>query len=427
MITLEQARPRIEMPLGAMSMPRAPVARLADGFLHAMLYLTILSGFFVFVQPAPYEYLAAVLAFAALLARVRLDRKQMPLLLLFLIRDVSGAIALMPILHHDDSFRFLATSFYLGLTAVLFACLFADDTMRRLATLKSAYVMSGVIASILGSLGYFQLYFPIYPGLEIFSMNDRAVAGFKDPNVLGVFLIPPMMWLIVDFVIDKVRLRHVIASAIMLVGLILAFSRAAWGSFAFTTMMTLGTIFLTQPSGRTRKRIIVIVLLGTAFMAVIAAGLMSVEVVNKMLFQRAGIQQYDLEADGGRFNLQQNSIKEILVNPMGMGPWGFSKIYGMVSHNTFLGTLLNHGWVGGFAYILQVLMTLWFGLRAALVRTPWQTFLIATYFTFVALVLEAFVVDTDHWRHYYVLQGIIWGLVVATMNFSRQRQQGQYA
>jgi predicted membrane channel-forming protein YqfA (hemolysin III family) len=59
-----------------------------------------------------------------------------------------------------------------------------------------------------------------------------------------------------------------------------------------------------------------------------------------------------------------------------------------------------------------------------MVRTPWQTFLIATYTPFVGLVLEAFVIDTDHWRHFYLLLGIIWCLAAATINF-RWRQQWQ--
>jgi hypothetical protein len=422
LITLDDVTPRIDSPARAIATAQRPVSLVADRFMHALLYLTILSGFFVFVQPAPYEYLAAVLGFSALLAGVTLDRKTMPLLILFAIRDISGAVALFPILDHEDSFRFLATSWYLGLTAVLFACLVARDTMNRLATLRSAYVMSGVIASTLGALGYFQLYFHIMPGLEIFSMNDRAVAGFKDPNVLGVFLIPPLMWLIEGFIVDKVRVRHVIAAAIIFVGLILAFSRAAWGSFVFASIFMLGTIFVTQPSGRTRTRILAFVLISAVVMVGIAAALFSIDVVQKMFTQRFGLQQYDSGSVGSRFNLQENSVKEILEHPMGMGPWGFSKIYGMVSHNSFLGTMLNHGWIGGFAYTVQVLVALGLGARAILVRTPWQSFLIATYFTYLALVLEAFVVDTDHWRHYYLLLGIVWGLSIATINETRRRQ-----
>ena len=89
--------------------------------------------------------------------------------------------------------------------------------------------------------------------------------------------------------------------------------------------------------------------------------------------------------------------------------------------------MLNHGWVGGVAYLAQVLLTLVIGWCAMFVRTPWQAFTIATYLTFTALVLEGFIVDTDHWRHYYLLLGLVWGLAIANMNYvrdNRLRAQG---
>jgi len=32
------------------------------------------------------------------------------------------------------------------------------------------------------------------------------------------------------------------------------------------------------------------------------------------------------------------------------------------------------------------------------------------------------VIDTDHWRHYFLLLGMVWGLSVATMNLLQYRQ-----
>jgi hypothetical protein len=411
LITLDDARLPFELPI---KQARA-VAPLADRIMHVVLYICILSSFFVFVQPAPYEYLAVLLAIACVVAGVTINRMVIPLLILLLIRDGSGAIALQQVLQYPDATRFLATSFYLGLTSTMFACIFAQDTMRRLATLRSAYIMSGVLASLAGTMGYFDLYFKFLPGLEVFSMNDRAVAGFKDPNVLGCFLIPPLMWLIEGFIVDKIRLHNLIASIIIFIGLLLAFSRAAWGSFAFAVALLMYFLFVTQKDLRLHKRIMFFVVAGALAGVVMFALLTSIDVVNQMFVQRATVlQEYDSGGAGSRFGLQQNSLREIFDHPFGMGPWGFAKVYGLVSHNTFLGTMLNHGWVGGIAYLVFIALTLGIGFRALWVRTPWQTFLIATYMPFLALVLEGFVVDTDHWRHFYLLTGIVWGLVMAT-------------
>ncbi len=66
-------------------------------------------------------------------------------------------------------------------------------------------------------------------------------------------------------------------------------------------------------------------------------------------------------------------------------------------------------------------MTLGIGLRAALVPVPWQNYLVAAYAGFVGEAFEGLIVDTDHWRHFFLLLGLVWGLTVATIN-ERRRQ-----
>ena len=92
-----------------------------------------------------------------------------------------------------------------------------------------------------------------------------------------------------------------------------------------------------------------------------------------MILERATLfQSYDTGTEGSRFNIQQRSIEEILEHPNGMGPWLFGKTYGLVSHNSYLGMFLNHGWIGGIAYIALTLTTLAIGFRSIFARTPWQ-------------------------------------------------------
>lgn len=419
MSVLDDASGRFDLPVAQAHVPHATA--LADKFLHVTLYVTILSSFFVFVEPAPYEYLAIILMVACVVARVRFNRMILPLVALLLVRDASGAMALLQILDYPDASHFLATSFYLSLTAIMFACIFAQDSERRIATLRSAYIASAVLASLFGTIGFFDLYFKFIPGLEVFSLNDRAVAGFKDPNVLGCFLLPPLMWLIEGLVVGKLRIRNLLAIVIIFVGLLLAFSRAAWGSFVFATAFLLYFLYITQKGRKPRTRIIFF-MVGSAIAGVaIFIALLSIDAVRDMFLQRATLlEEYDTGRSGTRFVLQQNALREMLDHPFGMGPWGFMRVYGWVSHNSYLGTMLNNGWAGGIAYITLTVLTLGVGFRAMMVRTPWQTFLMGAYMPYVALVLEAFVVDTDHWRHYYLLLGIIWGLAAATRRAIRR-------
>jgi len=407
---------------------RTEATALADAILHVVLYITILSSFFVIIEPAPYEYLAAVLGFACILARVPFNRVVLPLFILLLIRDAGGAIGMLKILDsgwmklqesptplfetfdYPDSLRFLGISFYLGLSAVMYACLVAQDTMRRIATLRSAYIMSSVVASLLGTIGYFNL----YPGSDFFTLYGRATGGFKGPNDLGAYLIPALLWLIQGFIVDKIRLRNLLAIVIIFVGLLLSFSRGAWGSALVTTTITVYLLFLTQRDRRSRNRIILFIAAGIVAAFAILMLLSSIPGVGQMFIERARVQDYDVGIDNrSRILLQQDSLREIFNHPLGMGPWGFARAADYVSHETYLGTFLNHGWIGGAAYLTLIVLTLMIGFRAIWVRTPWQPFLVATFVSFLAMLFEGVWGDTDHWRHFYILLGLVWGLAAA--------------
>ena len=91
----------------------------------------------------------------------------------------------------------------------------------------------------------------------------------------------------------------------------------------------------------------------------------------------------------------------------------------------YLGVFLNHGWIGGISYIALVVLTIAVGFRAIFVPTPWRDAMIATFAAYVGLALESFIVDTDHWRLYYLLVGMIWGMFAATVNFTRNKEAAE--
>lgn len=394
----------------------AAVPALADGFLHACLYLCVLSGFFVIVQPAPYDGLAILLGFACLIARVKIDRAVMPVIVLLTILEIGGLASALPVLDDPDVWNFMGISIYLALTTPIFAAIMTQDATRRFETFRKALVLSAVIASVLGMIGYFQL----IPQYEIFMMNNRAVSTFKDPNGFGPYLIPPLLLTMERFIRGSVRPLNLIACIIIAVGLLLSFSRGAWGNYVLSFSIMLALMFITAPERQDRRRIVIFVVVGLIAVATLFAILYSIESVRDMLLQRAKlVQEYDTGTSGARFNIQQQAITEILQNPNGMGGWVFGRIYGLVTHNSYLGAFLNHGWIGGVAYIGLALTTIVVGFHCLLVRTPWQTVLIALYGSFVGLAMESFIVDTDHGRLYYQLIGVIWGLIAATVNFRR--------
>lgn len=403
----------------AAGQPSARDASLAQRLLHVALFITILSSCFVFIQPAPYEYLVALLAVACVAAHVAIDRKITPLLLLLLIWNFSGCFALMPVLDKPDPPMFLAISFYLAFTAVVFACLFAQDSVRRLATMRAAYILSGLIATATGVIGYFDL---THHAQDLFTFASRASATFKDPNVFGPFLILPILLLIERNIAERVKLRDIVCILTLLFGLLLSFSRGAWGSFTFSAALMLWLLFITSSEGRFRFRILAFTLGILVTVLVIFVVVIHIDALSTMLVKRASLlQDYDV-GPGGRFTIQKLSAQQLLLYPNGMGPFEFARQFGLASHNTYLGTMLQYGWIGGLCYLTLTLSTLALGFRTAFIRTPWQTYLIVVYATYVGQVFESAIIDTDHWRHYYLLLGIVWGLAAATSNHVRSRR-----
>ena len=60
------------------------------------------------------------------------------------------------------------------------------------------------------------------------------------------------------------------------------------------------------------------------------------------------------------------------------------------------------------------------GLRSASAcRRRGRLTLIVAFATFVGEVVEGMVIDTDHWRHFFLLLGMIWGLAAATRDYKR--------
>jgi len=152
--------------------------------------------------------------------------------------------------------------------------------------------------------------------------------------------------------------------------------------------------------------------------------LLSFDAIQDMFEERARlIQSYDV-GQGGRFLLQELALTAVLNFPYGMGPFEFARVHGLQQHNMYLQAFLVYGWLGAIAYLLLLFTTLAVGLRNALVMTPWQPYLITAVATFAGEMAEGIVIDTDHWRHFYLLLGMIWGLAAATL---RQRARPIHA
>lgn len=393
-------------------------ATLAQRLLNGALFITVSLSSIAFIEPSPHDAMMGVLLAACVAARVCFDRKLMPLLALTLVWLTGGLLSLIQVGDQESAIQYAGTSIYLGVAGIMFACLFSEGNLTRLSILRRAYLVAALTATAAGYLGFFHL----VPHYQIFLDNDRVSATFKDPNVFGPFLIFPLLLLIVGFITRGLRLTGLVVLAALLGGLFLSFSRGAWMHFTVSATVAAALLFAATPDRPMRNRIIWFVL-GAAFAAaLLVVMLTSIDSVREVFLERAkAIQPYDV-GPGGRFWYQQLALSQIVDHPNGLGPFEFSRIFGGQQHDVYMQAFLVYGWLGGAAYLTLILVTLAIGIRAVMIATPWQYYLIAAYGAFVGEVCEGFVVDTDHWRHFFLLLGMIWGLTVATVN-SRQRHR----
>ena len=181
----------------------------------------------------------------------------------------------------------------------------------------------------------------------------------------------------------------------------------------------IGLAFLTAETPRQRLRIFAMTSIGIAALAAFIVIALSFDSIGAMFRERAQlIQSYDV-GSGGRFRLQELALGALLKFPNGMGPFEFSRVHGLQQHNVYLQAFLVYGWAGGMAYVTLLAATVWTALRTVFTRTPWQPYLICAFAAFVGEMIEGFVIDTDHWRHFFLLLGMIWGLGAATLNYRR--------
>ncbi len=419
MITLDQAAAiaaprRATQPVPpAASMESRRVPAIAVKLLHGALFLTILGSFLVFIEPSPYEVLSALLVFTCLLAGVTFDRKLLPLLLLLLLYNLGGAFALIPVIGDEPSRRFILISFYMAFTAIIFAMIFSTDCVRRAEILRRAYIIAGVCAALAGIVGYFK-------GIDILTLYGRARGTFKDPNVYGPFMVLPMLFLLQSFLARGLRVLSLAAFLIMAAGLFLSFSRAAWAHMVFSSAMMMALLFMTTPSGWFRARLVAFSVMASLAVAALLVGLLAVGNVGTVFKERASLNQYYDTGESGRFGNQKKSVGELIERPNGYGPLQFRNHFTNDPHQVYLNAFASYGWLGGFSYLALVLITLAIGLRTVFVATPWQPYFIPVMATFTGVALEGLIIDTDHWRHYYLLLGLVWGFSIATMNFRRR-------
>lgn len=391
----------------------APVARVRLATIqHALIWLVGACGAIVLIEPSPYELatLAAIVFFFA--TGLRMRPVFITLLILLVALNAGYTVCSVSLMDRPEVVTWILTSWYMAATALFFAMVLSEDTESRLEFLRRGLIAGAVITSLAGILGYFR----VLPGAhDLFTLYGRARGGFKDPNVLAAFLILPAMFSLQTVMTAPLRkaARSAIALAIIGLAILLAFSRASWGLFVGCSVCTVTLMYLTSPSRAQRLRIVTMMIAAAVAAALLVAVLLSLDSVADLFKERATFSQSYDSGRFGRFGRHSLGFQMALDLPMGIGPLQFSKFFPEDTHNSFLNAFMSGGWISGIAFPALIVITVVMGFRLIFTRVPWQRTYLALFSVFLGTVVESFIIDVDHWRHFWMMLGAMWAMFAA--------------
>ncbi|MEM6617120.1 MAG: O-antigen ligase family protein [Pseudomonadota bacterium] len=397
---------------GALASNRAPLLDVT------VILMAALGGFVIF-EPSPYEF--ACVAFLALLlvSQVKIRGQVSAYLTAVVILIASALVAASQASGLYDAYFYVVISAFLFLTGIALAFYVANDPPHAVKMIMIGYLVAATYTSALAVGGYFGL----IPFSEEFLRFGRAKGAFEDPNVMGPFLVPAVLYLLRPILANGIA-RHLPNAALMslmLFAILLSFSRGAWGHTIISVGLFVMLTFVTSAALKDRLKIVVLALLSMCAALFLLSWALTLDTVAELFQERAQLtQSYDTES-GGRFDRYLPAMGIILYNPLGHGAGEFGRLFGEDPHNTYIKMFYAFGWFGGIAFLALVASTLWWGFKHCFQKTPWQSLFHVFYSAFVGLMFLALIIDIDRWRHFHLLTGILWGMMAAGYAFSPRK------
>ncbi len=392
--------------------------RVGDGALsladlaRLLVALAVAASGIVFTEPAPVDLL--MIALLALLPLAGLQTYTPVLvgyLMLWLVCGVGAVLAAAGSTDWLRSTIHTGVSFYLYAASFVLAAFVAHSPHAHTTLLLRASVAGALIAATAGLAGYVDL----FPGaFELFTKFGRAAGTFKDPNVLGPFLVPAILYclyLAINATWRRARLPLAIAGYLSFV-VLLSFSRGAWLSLTIALAIYAYVTFVTTSDDKDRLRLMALGTAGLALLVTIVVVALQFDSISALMAERSSLEQgYDLGPDG-RFGGHAKARALILDHPLGLGATQFATHHHHEDvHNVYLSMFLNAGWLGGVLYCIIVAMTMLLGLRHLARASDCRPLFTIAFAALVGNVIEGLVIDSDHWRHFYLLLAIVWGLM----------------
>lgn len=390
-----------------------------DGLLYVGLFVLFATSGFVFSEPAPYDGILILIIGGVVVTGIKVPKFLAPLFVLSCLVAVGHIIGSSQAYDLKYAGVHSLIKLYLSTSALLFACLAALNPQRFVTIVMTGTTLAALLTGTAGIIGILDLH---PKATELFTLYDRAKGGFKDPNVMGPFLILPVIYGVHQLLSRPLAKAWIWLAIIpcLTLAIFLSFSRGAWAHLVLSGAIYLGIYFIMAPSVIARTRAIILTSVAIVIMVVGVSFALGVGKISTLFDERAALtQSYDTN-EKGRFAGQRKAAELAAKHPGGLGAGGFNNYHGEEVHNVYLNAFMNGGWLGGFSYFALVGATIFVGVRAVFIVAPAQPLLMPVFATFLGLAFEGLIIDSDHWRHFYLIIGLVWGLSANIMKSKEQ-------
>jgi O-antigen ligase len=363
-------------------------------------------GFVLFgvvrVEPAPADAVLGVLAALAIVTgRVDLRRVPAPILALLVILLALNVVSMTAAVELAPALRFFGITLYLVVLAVWLASHLR--TPERMRVVIRAYVAGAAATSLLAVVALFVA----YPGHELLAGvgETRAEGFFKDPNVFGPFLVPAALIALEEALRPRVlglrRDTSAALFAVLVLGILFAYSRAGWLNLAVALAAMVLVFSLRAGGARAVAGALALALVAVGF----AGAALAFTGSASFLEERARVQAYDTE----RFSAQAGGVELGLGHAVGIGPGQFELSRPVSAHSIYVRVLAEQGVLGLATLVALLAGTLALAVRNALVGADAHGVGSAALLgAWCGLLVNGAFVDTLHWRHLWLVAALIW-------------------
>jgi hypothetical protein len=367
-----------------------------------VFYISILAMNYTLMRPSPVDLLymlAFILTLVLLSMTVKPSVTARFLVISILALSWLGASALATLPHMGEEgvvFELISKTFAIsiGITAAFVGM---SWTKRHFEFFMMVYIVSTVVGGLLGTAGFVLQH-------ELLTWDGRAKGLIDDPNMYGTFLLPGAMFCAYFYCHGKHRLLMLGALAVIMLGILLCFSRIA----VVAAILCLLAYFIVHYRNQPRRIFMLLGILVVAGAIVFGiASAVSGEFMAKLLDRLTFAKSYDL-GEQGRYARYFLVIPMSLENPLGLGLMQLEKIFPEPIHNIWLSSFVNYGWIGGFSWIALAAGTL--------IISIWNfrqfkcEISVVLLISFIGVVLGATLHEGEHWRQMWLTMGLVWGL-----------------